>query len=443
MKAIYFNQSFNPRLFPAQSTALTFDENNGLNVYDNGKIINIPTATDKQQTDVILALSSQIVELEKNLAKSNPSGIYETETSLTVTKLPPTLNNFDKDIKVYDVSTEVANAISGNFVTVNKMKITANGNRPCLSIDSKESATVSNISTFGAFGDNSNQIDISDAKNISITDTVISASGYNGLMLGQSNTLTNPPEEIIIENVDISGEITLASMSICSTTDNANVIIRNCNFGTAECPLRFRNATNAKHVNILIENCHFEDFMRILFEENGRVTPPSGAATLVWSIAKQIAGEAGVTLLKKGDVIDGVTLEADETGGTPSYVKRVFPYLLAYEDKENRFGKDKMTITFRNCTVGKDRTKLIYTQDELKNIVGVPFEDGGLINILRQSGRESFNAWNENWPRVEGKEIDFFFPYDNTVKYIGEYIEEIKWTQTNKNSDCYPTIIFE
>jgi hypothetical protein len=115
-----------------------------------------------------------------------------------------------------------------------------------------------------------------------------------------------------------------------------------------------------------------------------------------------------------------------ETGGSPTYVKRVFPYLLAYEDEQNRFGKDKMTFTFKNCTFGPDKATL--TENDLND-----------VTVLRQSGRASYNAWNENWP----KDKDFYLPRTDDEKYIGEYIEEIEWTQTNENSDSYPIIIFE
>lgn len=447
-RAIYFNQEYNPENPPRYAICLTYDPVEGLKIVDDRVETTLSTTADVAQTAEIQVLSDKVKELEKTISilkVDNAGGVVETDTSISVTVVDKNISSPEKDIVIYPVTIEKSTTIEGKSVTVDGATLNATPEQNAsLIVGSSENINIENVTVKGEFPSNTNQIDVRTSKKIVINDAIISADGYNGLMLVQDD-FTVIPDEILIENVKFESNISLAAITICAVADNANITIRNCTFNETGVIFRFRNSTNAKGVNVLIENCHFNESifdkgnLLVIFEENGNVLLEDGTKGQIWGIAKDLAGKAGITLLKKGDEIDGVVLEADETGGSPTYVKRVFPYLLAFEDSENRFGKDKMTITFRNCTYGPDKTKLVFNADEYKNFIGANV-DSDLICILRQSGRDSFNQWNENFQAEHDR---IYVPYDDSVKYMGDYIEEIEWTQTNKNSDCYPTIIFE
>lgn len=441
MKAIYLTQEFDPKHPTKGAICLGYDEVEGFKLFVSGKSISIPAnVTDTKQSEDIKILTDKIKDLEKTITVmkiDNAGGVIETDTSITVNVIDKNITSPEKDIVIYPVTLEKSTTIEGKSVTVDGATLNATPEQNAsLIVKSSETIDLENVTVKGEFPASTNQIDVVASKKIVINDTNITATGYNGLMLVQNN-FEVIPEEIIIENVNFEGDLSLATITICALADNAKVIIRNCKFGVSEAALRFRNSINAKNVDVLVENCHFDiSFFEpgrclVMLEENGNVLYEDGRTGSIWGRAKEIAGEAGIVLEK---LPDGKM----ETGGSPTYVKRVFPYLLAYEDEQNRFGKDKMTITFRNCTYGTDNKKIMFTKDEYKNIIGTNNDNDLIVNI-RQSGRASYNAWNENWP----KDKNIFMPYDDEVKYIDEYIEEIEWTQTNKNSDSYPTIIFE
>lgn len=428
-KAIYFVQEFNPLNPPANATCLIYNSADGLQLISDRKIIDIPIIVDKQQQDIITKLTNKVSGLEKelNIIKTDAaSGLLETNTSIIVTDASKIENaekniigDSDKDFTVYNAALKntTVKTIKGNNIVADGISITADKSNSCLVFKAKDTVNLNDISVSGEFSTNTNQIDVDTAETIKLNDSTFTADGYNGVMIAQipAGSLANEviPSSILIENVNFEGSYNLDITNICATKDNTDIIIRNCTFGSCEAPLRFRNSLNATGVNVLVENCHFDasimdkEHLLILFEENGNVLYDDGRTGPIWGIAKEIAAKNGITLLKKGDKVDDVELEADETGGSPTYVKRVFPYLVAYENEQNRFGKDKMTFTFRNCTYGNNIP--------LDNtIIG----ETGKVRVLRQSGRASFNAWDPKWPAGE----DMFLPW---------------------NSDSYPTFIFE
>lgn len=443
-KAIYFTQEVNSKMAPSYQTCLVYDEAEGLKLIDNRKEVSISTSSDAAQTNEIQVLSNKIAELEKTISimkVDNAGGIIETDTIVTVTTVSGNILSPEKDVTIYsETPVEKATTIEGKNVFIEGFEVVANNSNATLTIDSTESIEIKDLEVTGAFASNSNTIDITKSNKIVLKDTTLASSGYNGIMFTQYVVRDgkDAPEEIIIDNVNFTGELSLATLNICATADNANVEIKNCNFGKTKYAIRFRNGSNATGVNVLIENCHFDECvfekgnLIILFEENESVSyiAPNGETKVdaIWAAARDFASAAGVVI------------EEDSKGKiTSNGIKSVFPYLLEFEDKENRFGKNKMTITFRNCTYGAENTPLKYAIDEYKNIIGTNAE-GELIGIFRQSGRTTFNPWNENFP-TESSMLSF--PYDDETKSYMETFEEITWTQTNKNSDCYPTIIFE
>jgi hypothetical protein len=374
-------------------------------------------------------LEEKVAALEKTITImniKNAGGSVETETTVTVTTLNENIVAAEKDVTVYDVTLNKAATITSKDATVDGMKVVAENTNMCLTVKATGNIDMKNMSIAGQFVTSTNQVEVKTAKEIVITDTEISANGYNGLMIAQAD-FEVIPEKIRIENINFTGTYECATVTIGATTDNAVIEIKNCTFGKSPEALRFRNSMGSTGVKVLIENCHFDGDMInpesedvvLFFEEAGNFKSPytnedgSVIYESIYSVAKKRATEAGITLAE------------GEGAGDASYVKRVFPYLLAYEDEANRFGKDKMTIIFKNCTYGEDNTAL--TANTLK------------MTALRCSGRASFNAWNENWPA--GK--DLYVPTTDNEVYLGEYIEEITWEQTNSNSASYPEIIFE
>lgn len=447
-KAIYFSDEFNP-FNPASSAAcITYDAKEGFTFIENGKQVFVVSETDSKQNSEIELLKTEIRDLKLQVG----GGSFETTDAdgvitVTTNKLDSNINYTNKNVDIINVSITAAKSVSAENVAISNLTSTAAG----LTINSKNEVVLDTVSIDGTFKTNTNQIAVKSAKSIVINDSNISASGYNGLMIGLDE-FTVIPNNILIEKINFTGSYTLATITFGSLENNTTIVIKDCTFDACSCPIRFFNQTNAKGITLLIENCHFENWTGelILFEENGNVLCDDNSTKAIWQIAKDNAAANGVVLLKKGDELPGefienedgttspVVLEADETGASPSYVKRVFPYLLEYEDVANRFGKDKMTITFKNCTYGSDKKPLIFTTDKYAEICGSN-TDAQLFFILRQSARATFNVWNENWPA----NTDLSFPYADDVTYIGDYIEEITWTQTNKNSDCWPTIIFK
>lgn len=427
VKAIYLSQSYEPTNTPADAVCFTYDNNNGLLFHknQNGGVLNVSSmdADVKQLVKDVKILKTDkkggvVTDANGNTTISTISGNVTASGDVTIIQSPEFSAPVSKALSVSGKNVSIDGTVINSTTTTNAS----------LNVNTKGYIDLANIQINGSFKTQTNQINSVECANFIMVDSVIPASGYNGVMIGQFTADINEPTVpslVVFDNVDFTGNFDVATLNICATTDNATVLIRDCKFGKSEAPVRFRNATNAKGINVVIENCHFDESIfenenaLILFEENGNVIGPDGKPDVIWNIVKKIASEAGVVLEK---LPDGTM----ETGGSPTYVKRVFPYLLNYEDETNRFGTDKFTIVFKNCTYGPDNKKLTNTNKDL-------------CQILRQSGRATFNAWNENWPT--GK--DFIVPQDdNEIGYF-EYFEEIDWNNTLKNSQRYPKIIFE
>lgn len=150
--------------------------------------------------------------------------------------------------------------MQGKSITVDGFTTTANDKKTAsLTIKSTKDVSIENLTVDGSFSMDTNQIDIQTGETIKITQTNIDASGYNGVMIGQGDRSVLP-KSVIIEDVDFNmaeGKLSNNTVNIFATAENAEVIIRNCNFGEASNPIRFGNSTNASGINVIIENCHF------------------------------------------------------------------------------------------------------------------------------------------------------------------------------------------
>lgn len=150
---------------------------------------------------------------------------------------------------------------------------------------------------------------------------------YNGLEIGLTKGVN--PTSVLIENVNFENALANNAILIFGTTANATITIRNCTFTAASNAVRLSNKEGVAGVTVLFENCH---------------------------------------LLKSDD--------------NPSY--RGF---VVFEDhsstsaaqalSRNIFGSDKMSITFKNCTIGEgDNAEVINFTGNV--VEGAPFADGAV-----------------------------------------------------------------
>jgi hypothetical protein len=408
-------------------------------------VTNHLTEFNTLQTDVntisgtlINDLIKKIQSLEKTITvmidKNN--GKVETDTTIIVTAVSGNIisKNFEKDIIVYPTTTEKPVTLQGKSITVDGFTTTANDTKKAsLTIKSTKDVSIENLKVDGSFEMNTNQIDIQTGETIKITQTNIDASGYNGVMIGQGDR-TVLPKSVIIENVDFNmaeGKLTNNTVNIFATAENAEIIIRNCNFGEASNPIRFGNSTNASGVNVIIENCHF----------------------VKWEEKRPWCGVILFEDFEDWTLVQKEFPPTDDEGKSTKnkdYRERVLPELIKVEDQQNRFGKDKIKITFKNCTYGANKTSLVFDVNDYASRFGTN-DTNQIAMVCRYSGYSSINAAYDEKIKAEndGKYPDgrtwyaCMLPYSNDVDYLEAIAAPSGITLTKLNSDCYPTIIFE
>ena len=139
----------------------------------------------------------------------------------------------------------------------------------------------------------------------------IGQNGYNCVEIGLNDTA---PKKVTIKNCNFTGTLSNNAISIFATADNAVVNIENCNFSSVSNVLRLSNRTNATGVKIRFTNCtwdHLED------------DPEYKAVVICQDYTSASQAE---------------TIEA------------------------NRFGSNKIEITFNNCT-GEDGNIVTLPED--------------------------------------------------------------------------------
>jgi len=399
----------------------------------------LKTDVDAISGTLIDDLIRKIQSLEKTITvmiDNTPSGKVENDTTIVITPVNGGILSSEKDIIVYPTTTEKPVTLQGKSITVDGFTTTANDKKnAALTIKSTKDVSIENLKVDGSFTMDTNQIDIQTGETIKITQTNIDASGYNGVMIGQGDRSVLP-SSIIIEDVDFNmteGKLSNNTVNIFATAENAEIIIRNCNFGEASNPIRFGNSTNVSGVNVIIENCHFVKW---------DVVPP-------W---------CGVILFEDFESWTIVQKEnPQKTGEDKSdYRKRVLPNLIEREYVENRFGKDKITVTFKNCTYGTAKTPLVFDVENYGSLFGTGNTDQ-IAMVSRRSGYSSINAYyNEMFKDSDGNYkypggsswYACMFPYSNDVNYLEAIAVPSSITSgimsgiTLCNSDCYPTINF-
>ena len=162
---------------------------------------------------------------------------------------------------------------------------------------------VANVTTTGTLpkSTSNSQVVVNTPGFVTIKDSTIGQSSYNGIEIGLSST----PKSIYIDNVDFTGTFSNNILSIFDTVDEAVITISNCHFGQCSNPLRLSNRSGGK-VTVNIVNCSFEQW------ETGEY--------------------AGCILLQ-----DYTSKSAAEA------------------DANNLFAPDKVSISFTNCTYKGER----------------------------------------------------------------------------------------
>ena len=367
------------------------------------------------ESTALTVLTEKVNQLEKDitiLKVKDAGGSIVTDTTVTVTTVPDTIDSPTKDITILPTTMEKPTTITGKSVTIDSLSgVSEETMTNVLTINSTGAVKINNLSIAGTIKTtDTNQINIETAKTIIITDSDINTSGYNGIMIGQGDR-TTLPELIKIENVKFNveeGKLTNNTINIFATAPNATINIVNCVFGDASNPIRLGNSTNASGITVLIENCHFEKWEEkrpwcgvILFE-----------AFQDWTLVQK---EFPPT--------------ADEENSTKNkaYRKRVLPELIKKEDTNNRFGKDKIKVVFKNCTYGPNKTPLIFNVEDYGSLFGTG-DTNQIAMVCRYSGYSSINAAYDEKVKAEngGTYPDgqtwyaAMFPYDDTINYLKE-----------------------
>ncbi|MBR1988220.1 MAG: hypothetical protein IKA36_04165 [Clostridia bacterium] len=235
--------------------------------------------------------------------------------------------------------------ITGKSVTVNQATVVASGAKSAMLTVTAESGDVvlKNIDLSGDMSTTNNtvQLIVESDEYVRITDSVITASGYNAINIGDRK----PPKSVVIDNVQFLGDYRNNTISIYGTKDNAVVTISNCVFKKSSNPLRIFNETNTK-LTVNLINCVFEQW-----EE----TTPDYAGPILCEDAFTKAEFTKEEL-------------ATEEGKAAA---------IAKEREYNRYSPDKVTINMINCTY---KGKLIKF-DNLSDVAGTKNINTQLIYV--------------------------------------------------------------
>ena len=89
---------------------------------------------------------------------------------------------------------------------------------------------------------------------VTITDSTLAQTGYNGIEIGLSNSGASA---ITIKGVSFTATLSNNAISIFETQDNAHIVIEDCTFTNVSNVLRLSNKSGAKNVVVDFINCTF------------------------------------------------------------------------------------------------------------------------------------------------------------------------------------------
>ncbi len=256
--------------------------------------------------------------------------------------------------------------ITGKSVTVNQATVVASGAKSAmLTVTANEGDVVlKNINLSGDMSTTNDtvQLIIESDEYVRITDSIITASGYNAINIGDRK----PPKSVIIDNVQFLGDYRNNTISIYGTKDNAVVTISNCVFKKSSNPIRIFNETNTK-LTVNLINCVFEQ----------------------WEEESQ--DYYGPILCEDAFTKNEFTKEERQTeeGRAAAIVK---------EREYNRYSPDKVVINMVNCTY---KGKLIKF-DNLADVAGTKDVNTQLIYVYNHvEGYVDFDP--ERYPKFTAK----------------------------------------
>jgi hypothetical protein len=429
-KAIYFSDTFNPHNPTYGATCITYSPNGEIALFDSNKRITIVSPTDQTQNDSIKVLKeeintlytqvdemysvyqTEIAELKETISilkTENAGGVLDTGTCITVTSVVGDVGSTDKPIVIYPTTvTTSPGMIQGKSVQITGLSSETTDNKIAYRIVAKSDVVVTDLTIGGAWlPSNTNIVDIQSAENIKIDQSVISASGYNGIMIGQPGTVADPvyPKTIDIIGIDFSnGNLTNNTINIYATQDDAVINISGCTFGQCSNPLRLGNTTNASGIVMNIIDCHFP----------------------TWDQDDQWRGVLimeDFTTIETVPAIVGASPSADNSKAWQEWFKMYGNDVIAEENKVNRFGENKIKIAFKNCTYGPEELPMDWSTDEYSKIFGT-MDENQIAFIYRYSGSTWYNGTITKRKMLPYAEVDYLSGY-------------------NGGSEYYPTITFE
>lgn len=201
----------------------------------------------------LVVLVNRLAELEDQMNSLKHTDILEVSDITAAV-------DATKDI-VLNVSESVLSPtpVTGKSVTINQATIVASGAQKAMLTVKAESGDVvlKNIDLSGDMSTTNNtvQLIVESDEYVRITDSIITASGYNAINIGDQK----PPRSVVIDNVKFLGDYRNNTISIYGTKDNAVVTISNCVFRKSSNPLRIFNETNTK-LTVNLVNCTFEQW---------------------------------------------------------------------------------------------------------------------------------------------------------------------------------------
>ena len=226
----------------------------------------------------------------KFIDDTNVEDVYiNTDKNLVVAGLTMT-NLVDPSWALIAPSIQLTNS------TANSVSVTTTATDGDITIDGlNTSGTLAKAVSNAAIKVNTNE-------DVVIKNCTIGQNGYNAIEIGLGST---SPKNITIEDCEFEGTLGNNAISIFDTADNANINITNCHFTDTSNVLRISNRSNASDIVITFTNCSWDKL------------------------------ESDLTY-------KAVVICQDYTSATGAEALSA-----------NRFGNDKITINFINCT-GED-----------------------------------------------------------------------------------------
>lgn len=257
----------------------------------------------------IIARLGQLEDRVIELSQTDRVEISDLTTATDVTK----------DVVINTVDPVLSpTPVTGKSITVNKLTVVASGAKSAMLTATADAGDV-NLKNIDLSGDMSTtndtvQLIVESDEYCRITDSIITASGYNAINIGDKKA----PKSVVIDNVQFLGEYRNNTISIYGTKDNAIVTISNCVFRKSSNPLRIFNETNTKLVVNLI-NCKFEEW---------ESTTPEYAGPILCEDA-----------FTKGEFTKAELATAEGKAAA-----------IAKEKEYNRYSPGKVVINMINCT---------------------------------------------------------------------------------------------